>query len=175
MSKKKSHREPIRDPIGKRSAQRAERAETGARASPERDPIEVGERHPIEPAIGDGSVFRCGFVALVGRPNVGKSTILNQLLGMKVAATTHKPQTTRKNLLGMLNPAGAQILILDTPGHHRAKGPLNRYMVDQAEQAIADADVVAYVIEAREDDVVTPGNERLIEVIKQADKPIVLL
>src|SRR5688500_3849216 len=132
MSKKRIHKEPKHEPP---------------------PPI----RQTIEQTIGDGSVFRCGYVALVGRPNVGKSTILNQLLGMKVAATTHKPQTTRRNLLGMLNPPGAQLLILDTPGHHKAKGPLNRFMVDQAEQAIADADVVAYVIEAREDDAVTPG------------------
>lgn len=131
-------------------------------------------RLPIEPTI-EGDAFRCGYVALVGRPNVGKSTILNQLVGMKVAATTHKPQTTRKNLLGMLNPPGAQILILDTPGHHQAKGRLNRFMVDQAEQAIAEADVIAYVIEAREDDAITPGNDRLIEVIKRQEIPIVLL
>ncbi len=142
-----------------------------------REPREVvpAERRPIEPAIGDGTVFRCGYVALVGRPNVGKSTILNQLLGMKVAAATHKPQTTRKNLLGMLNPPGAQLLILDTPGHHEAKGRLNRYMVGQAELAIEEADVIAYCVEAREDDQITPGNERLIEVIGRSQKPIVLL
>lgn len=137
--------------------------------------VETFERRPIEPEIGDGSIFRSGYVALVGRPNVGKSTILNQLLGMKVAATTHKPQTTRKNLLGMLNPPGAQLLLLDTPGHHAAKGPLNRYMVAQAEEAIREADVIAYVVEVRDDDRLTPGNERLVEVLRRSDTPVVLL
>ncbi len=118
---------------------------------------------------------RSGYVALVGRPNVGKSTILNALLGQKIAATTHKPQTTRKNLLGMLNPPGAQLLLLDTPGHHQAKGPLNRYMVAQAEQAIGEADVLALVVEAREDDKVTPGNERILEVLGRSDKRVVLV
>ena len=134
----------------------------------------AGERRPIEPEI-EGPNHRCGFVALVGRPNVGKSTILNQLLGLKVAATTHKPQTTRRNLLGMLNPSGAQILLLDTPGHHQAKGPLNRYMVDQADAAIVDSDTVAYVVEARDDSKITPGNERLLEVVTRSKKPVVLL
>ena len=119
--------------------------------------------------------LRSGYVALVGRPNVGKSTILNRLLGEKIAATTHKPQTTRRNILGLLNPPGAQILILDTPGHHQAKGALNRYMVAQAEQAIADADIVAYVQKARADDVVTSGNERLLHAIRESKKPTVAL
>ncbi|MEQ8272984.1 MAG: GTPase Era [Deltaproteobacteria bacterium] len=123
----------------------------------------------------DETPHRSGYVALVGRPNVGKSTILNALLGQKIAATTHKPQTTRKNLLGVLNPPGAQLLLLDTPGHHQAKGPLNRYMVAQAEQAIAEADVIALVVEAREDDRVTPGNERILGVLSQSTKPVVLV
>lgn len=118
---------------------------------------------------------RSGYVALVGRPNVGKSTILNALLGQKIAATTHKPQTTRKNLLGVLNPPGVQLLLLDTPGHHQAKGPLNRYMVSQAEQAIGEADVIALVVEARGDTKVTPGNERILKVLARSTKPIVLV
>ncbi len=129
---------------------------------------------PIEPKI-EGDTFRAGWVALVGRPNVGKSTILNQLLGQKIAATTHKPQTTRRNLLGMLHPEGAQILLLDTPGHHSAKGPLNRYMVQQVVEAIREADVVAYVVEGRDDDKITPGNERVLKVIKDSGKPVVVL
>lgn len=120
-------------------------------------------------------MHRSGYVALVGRPNVGKSTILNALLGQKIAATTHKPQTTRKNLLGMINLPDAQILLLDTPGHHRAKGPLNRFMVAQAEEAIASADVLAYVLEARPDGKVTPGNERILEALAKSDKPVVLV
>src|SRR5262245_52964940 len=119
--------------------------------------------------------FRCGYVALVGRPNVGKSTILNQLLGQKIAATTHKPQTTRKNLLGILNAERAQILLLDTPGYHKAAGPLNRYMVEQARSAIADADVIGLVVEAREDGKLTPGNAMLLKSFQRAKKPVVVL
>jgi GTPase len=119
--------------------------------------------------------FRSGYVALIGRPNVGKSTLLNQLLGQKIAATTHKPQTTRKNLLGILHPDGAQILLLDTPGHHQAKGALNRYMVDQVRRAIGDSDLVAYVIEARADNKITDGNERILSAIVKSQKPVVLI
>ena len=90
------------------------------------------------------SEFKSGYVALVGRPNVGKSTLLNALIGTKIAATTHKPQTTRKNLLGVIHLEGAQMLLLDTPGYHRAKGPLNRFMVGEAKSAIRDADVIGY-------------------------------
>jgi GTP-binding protein Era len=121
------------------------------------------------------STFRSGFVALIGRPNVGKSTLLNQLIGQKIAATTHKPQTTRKNLLGILHPEGAQIMLLDTPGHHQAKGALNRYMVDQVRRAIGDADLVAYVVEARVDDKITDGNERILDAIVKSAKKVVLV
>lgn len=133
-------------------------------------------RAPIEPDVREGpdAPFRCGSVALVGRPNVGKSTLLNALLGQKVAATTHKPQTTRKNLLGILNPPGAQILLLDTPGHHQAKGALNRFMVAQAEEALREADVIGLVLEARSDGKITPGNERVLSVLERSNKPVVV-
>lgn len=131
---------------------------------------------PVEPAIeAEDGEFRAGYVALVGRPNVGKSTLLNALLGQKIAATTHKPQTTRKNLLGILNPEGAQIAVLDTPGHHQAKGPLNRYMVAQAEQAVEEADVIGWVVEARGDARVTPGNERVLTLLSSVNKRVVLI
>jgi GTPase len=138
----------------------------------------AGSLEPQRRGSGDSAEegeFRIGYVALVGRPNVGKSTILNQLLGQKIAATTHKPQTTRKNLLGILHPPGAQLLILDTPGYHSAKGPLNRYMIQQAKSAIQDADVIGYVIEAREDGEVTPANQELAETLAKSNKNLVLL
>ncbi len=136
------------------------------------------EREPIEPALyeeGEEHPFRCGYAALVGRPNVGKSTLLNALLGQKLAATTHKPQTTRKNLLGVLNPQGGQLMFLDTPGHHQAKGPLNRYMVAQAEEAMRDADVLVWLVEARADEAITPGNQRILKVVQKTHKPVILL
>lgn len=95
--------------------------------------------------------MRAGFVALVGRPNVGKSTLLNQILGEKLAIATPRPQTTRERLLGVFNRPGLQVGFVDTPGLHRPSGPgrtkLNQYMVDQAKQAIADVDAVVVLIE----------------------------
>ncbi|MGF1510715.1 MAG: GTPase Era [Myxococcota bacterium] len=133
------------------------------------------ERVPVEPRISEDGTFRSGFVALIGRPNVGKSTLLNRLLGQKLAPTTHKPQTTRRNLLGILEPPDAQICILDTPGHHQAQGPLNRFMVAQAVSAIQDADVIAFVVEARSHGRITPGNQRIVSLLRRFDKPVVVV
>ena len=100
---------------------------------------------------------RCGFVALAGRPNVGKSTLLNHLLGRKLSITSRKPQTTRHNLLGIRTRGEAQVVYLDTPGLHlesgeARRGPtkaINRYMTGQALHALRDANVVVLMIEAR--------------------------
>ena len=93
---------------------------------------------------------RCGTVALAGRPNVGKSTLLNHLLGRKLGITSRKPQTTRHALIGVLNQAAAQIVFVDTPGIHRAKGrALNRYMVGQAVGSLAGVDLAIMLIEPR--------------------------
>jgi len=91
--------------------------------------------------------FRCGYVALIGRPNVGKSTLLNRLVGEKLAITSPKPQTTRYRLLGILHLAGAQLLFLDTPGLLDPKGLLNESLVKAALAALADADVVVWLVE----------------------------
>lgn len=91
---------------------------------------------------------RSGFVALVGRPNAGKSTLLNRLLGQKVAIVSDKPQTTRTRILGILTQPQAQILLIDTPGIHDAKGVLHKRMVAVAEQAMLDADVILWLIDA---------------------------
>jgi GTP-binding protein Era len=87
-------------------------------------------------------------VTLIGRPNVGKSTLLNRLLGEKVAAVSPRPQTTRNRIPGVLTRPDAQIVLVDTPGIHRAKGALNRYMVDVAHEAMRTNDAVALLIEA---------------------------
>ena len=95
--------------------------------------------------------MRAGFVALVGRPNVGKSTLLNQILGEKLAIATPRPQTTRERLLGVYNRDGLQVAFIDTPGLHRPSGPgrtrLNQFMVDEAKQALADVDAVVVLVE----------------------------
>lgn len=98
---------------------------------------------------------RSGFVALVGRPNAGKSTLLNQILGQKVAIVSEKPQTTRTRILGIKTTPDAQILLVDTPGIHQARDTLNKRMVAVAEQALAGADVVLWIVDA------TRGSEAL--------------
>lgn len=100
--------------------------------------------------------YRAGFVALIGRPNVGKSTLLNQVLGRKLAIVTPKPQTTRHRILGIETRATAQFLFVDTPGLHQAHNLLGERMVRAARQSLADADVALWVVDAeagiREDD-----------------------
>jgi GTP-binding protein Era len=94
-----------------------------------------------------GPAHRCGVVALLGRPNAGKSTLLNRLLGEKVAAVTYKPQTTRSQLLGVLTREHAQILLLDTPGLHEGNRPLDVAMRDAAERAAQDCDVAVLLVD----------------------------
>ncbi|PLX76398.1 MAG: GTPase Era [Desulfuromonas sp.] len=98
--------------------------------------------------LPDNSNFRSGFVAIIGRPNVGKSTLLNRLVGQKLAITSNKPQTTRNRILGILTGDDYQALFVDTPGIHAAKSPLNRFMVEQARSACLDVDLILWLVEA---------------------------
>ncbi len=91
---------------------------------------------------------RSGFVAIFGRPNAGKSTLLNRVLGQKIAIVTPKPQTTRRRLLGVKTTDDCQMMFIDTPGYHRASGLLNERMVSNALRALPDADVVLWMIDA---------------------------
>jgi GTPase len=91
---------------------------------------------------------RSGFVALAGRPNVGKSTLLNRLIGDKVAIVSSKPQTTRDRLLGILTRPDAQVIFVDLPGLHKPRHLLGKYMMEQASEALADADVILFMVEA---------------------------
>ena len=89
-----------------------------------------------------GAAHRAGFAALLGPPNAGKSTLLNRVLGEKLAIVSHRPQTTRSRILGIVSREDAQILFLDTPGIHDARGLLNRRMVDEAVAALEEVELV---------------------------------
>jgi len=123
-------------------------------------------------------VTRAGFAALIGRPNVGKSTLLNRLTGEKLAIVSPKPQTTRNRIMGVVTVKEGQVALLDTPGIHQAKGELNRRMVEVALRAAAEVDVVCFLIEAtagaKAQPEVGPGNERILEELKRLKKPVVL-
>ncbi len=119
------------------------------------------------------TVHRAGYVALVGRPNVGKSTLLNALLERKLSIVSPKPQTTRHRILGVLTRPEFQIAIVDTPGLHTgAKRMLNQYMNRTAASSLADADLVAFVVEALRFD---HEDERVLERIKKVERPAVLV
>jgi GTP-binding protein Era len=122
--------------------------------------------------------YRSGFVAIIGRPNVGKSTLLNRLIGEKLAIVSPKPQTTRNRILGIVSRSVYQIAFLDTPGVHKAKGVLNRTMVETALSAIPEVDAVLFLVEAaaRSDGKVEvgEGNQVILQRLARAKKPVVL-
>ncbi len=109
---------------------------------------------------------RCGYVAITGRPNVGKSTLINRLVGARLAAVTEKPQTTRNRLLAIKSTPEAQMVFIDTPGVHDARSPMNLRMVEAAKRASLDADVTVILVEAGER--IGPTNERTTkEIVSQ--------
>ena len=118
--------------------------------------------------------MRAGFVALVGRPNVGKSTLLNRLVGTKLAIVSDKPQTTRTRIAGVRNYPGAQVVFLDTPGIHRPTHRMNVRMVDAAVESIRQADVVAVLAEAT-DRRAGRGEAHVLERLAGVDAPVVLV
>jgi GTP-binding protein Era len=120
---------------------------------------------------------RSGFAALIGRPNVGKSTLLNQLTGEKIAIVSPKPQTTRNRILGVVTRPEGQVAFIDTPGIHQAKGELNRYMVEIALQAAEEVELVLFLIEPPGGETleVSPGNRTILERLQKIGKPTFLV
>ena len=117
--------------------------------------------------------FRCGFVAIVGRPNVGKSTLLNRILGQKISITAHRPQTTRHRILGVKTTDDAQIIYVDTPGLHLGgKRAINRYMNRAADSSITDVDVVVFVVDRLRWDA---EDENVLLRLQKAQVPVVLV
>jgi len=116
---------------------------------------------------------KSGFIAIVGRPNAGKSTLLNALLQTKIAISSDKPNTTRNNIAGILTEPDAQFVFLDTPGIHKPQQQLGRVLNKNAYNAMEDADVVAWIIDVTQN--FGPGDEFVLERIRDLHKPVILL
>lgn len=116
--------------------------------------------------------FKSGFVTIIGRPNVGKSTLLNGIIGEKIAIMSSKPQTTRHKITGVYNDDDSQIIFVDTPGIHRPKNKLGDYMVNSAKSAVDDVDVVILMVDHSLK--IGPGDEYLLEFIEAAKVDVIL-
>lgn len=117
--------------------------------------------------------MRSGFVSLIGRPNVGKSTLLNSIIGKKVAITSSKPQTTRNIIQGIYNEKDTQIVFVDTPGIHKPNHKLGTYLNKQAYYSIEDVDVILFLIDVTQS--LGTGDKFVLDKIKTVDKPVILI
>ncbi|MDD6193050.1 MAG: GTPase Era [Lachnospiraceae bacterium] len=118
--------------------------------------------------------FKSGFVTIIGRPNVGKSTLMNHLIGQKIAITSNKPQTTRNRIQTVYtDPNVGQIVFLDTPGIHQAKNKLGEYMVNVAQHTMKDVDVILWLVEPS--DYIGGGDRHIIEQLKKTTTPVILV
>lgn len=117
--------------------------------------------------------FKSGFVAIIGRPNVGKSTLMNHLIGQKIAITSKKPQTTRNKIQTVYTCEDGQIIFLDTPGIHKAKNKLGEYMVNVAEQTLKDVDVILWLVEPTT--YIGAGEKHIAEQLQKTSLPIILV
>ncbi|MEK6538118.1 MAG: GTPase Era [Nitrospirota bacterium] len=119
------------------------------------------------------NTFKSGFVSIIGMPNVGKSTLLNSILGQKVSIVSDKPQTTRNRILGVKTLPGTQVIFIDTPGIHKPKHKLNQFMVKTAINTLDEVDIVLFMTEAGES--IGAGDRYIIEILKKTKKPVFLL
>lgn len=117
--------------------------------------------------------FKSGFVAIIGRPNVGKSTLMNHLIGQKIAITSKKPQTTRNKIQTVYTCEDGQIIFLDTPGIHKAKNRLGEYMVNVAEQTLKDVDVILWLVEPTT--YIGAGEKHIAEQLQKTSLPVILV
>ena len=117
--------------------------------------------------------FRSGFVAIIGRPNVGKSTLMNHLIGQKIAITSNKPQTTRNKIQTVYTCDEGQIVFLDTPGIHKAKNKLGEYMVDVAEKTLKEVDVILWLVEPS--NFIGAGERHIAEILEKVNAPVLLI
>jgi len=117
--------------------------------------------------------YKSGFVALIGRPNVGKSTLMNHLIGQKIAITSKKPQTTRNRIQTVYTCDEGQIVFLDTPGIHKAKNKLGEYMVDVAEKTLKEVDVILWLVEPS--NFIGAGERHIAEILEKVNAPVILI
>lgn len=119
------------------------------------------------------SSYKSGFVTLIGRPNVGKSTLMNQVIGQKIAITSNKPQTTRNRIQTVYSEENGQIIFLDTPGIHKAKNKLGEYMVTVAERTLNEVDVILWLVEPTT--YIGAGEQHIAETLKRVKTPVILV
>lgn len=117
--------------------------------------------------------YKSGFATLIGRPNVGKSTLMNSLIGQKIAITSNKPQTTRNRIQTVYTSEEGQIVFLDTPGIHKAKNKLGDYMVRVAEKTLSEVDVILWLVEPTT--YIGAGEQHIIEQLKHSKTPVILV
>ena len=134
--------------------------------------IEVNTEVNTESNTETTPTFKSGFVSIIGRPNAGKSTLLNALVGQKVAIVADKPQTTRTSIQGVVTTPEAQIIFIDTPGIHRANSQLNKRLMDTVRNSLEERDLLVYVADAARK--FTEQDEHAIDVAKRTDTPCVL-
>ena len=123
--------------------------------------------------MNENPAYKSGFATLIGRPNVGKSTLMNRLIGQKIAITSNRPQTTRNTIKTVLTTEEGQIVFLDTPGIHKAKNKLGEYMVNVAERTMEDVDVILWLVEPT--DYIGAGERHIIEQLKKTKTPVILV
>ncbi|MDE5804494.1 MAG: GTPase Era [Lachnospiraceae bacterium] len=123
--------------------------------------------------MSENAAFKSGFATLIGRPNVGKSTLMNCLIGQKIAITSNKPQTTRNRIQTVYTSEEGQIVFLDTPGIHKAKNKLGTYMVNVAEKTLSEVDVILWLVEPS--NFIGAGERHIIEQLQKTKTPVILV
>ena len=119
------------------------------------------------------NTFKSGFIAIVGRPNVGKSTFLNHVVGQKIAIMSDKPQTTRNKVQGVVTTEDSQLIYIDTPGIHKPKHKLGDFMLKVARNTLREVDIIMFMVNAEEK--IGPGDRFIIEMLQNTETPVFLI